>query len=399
METSPERLAILFRLYYDGKSTVRENDELFTLIKNAKDDAFLAQLIQDAWESLDMNDKPISMEQSESILNSILNYQDESVSNADFPTDKIRPIRWLRYVAAASVILIALGVFFKYKKPDNRPQTATVRIKSTDVPPGGNRAMLTLADGSTILLDSAANGLLAKQGSTDIRKTNDGQLVYASETVNSAAVLPQINTLSTPKGGQYHIVLPDGSKVWLNASSSIRFPAVFTGNERKVEITGEVFFEVTKDKTKPFKVLFGDSEVEVLGTSFNIMAYTDEESSKTTLVEGSVSLKNLHANKHLKPGEQASVSSEGQIMSKSVDVDAAIAWKSGLFYFRDSGIEEIMRQAARWYAVDVVYRGKIPIRQFTGKVSRNVNISELLTMLRYAGVNCRLEDDKIIVSS
>lgn len=193
--------------------------------------------------------------------------------------------------------------------------------------------------------------------------------------------------------------MPDGSKVWLNASSSIRFPAFFDRNERKVEITGEVYFEVTKDKSKPFKVLFGDSEVEVLGTSFNIMAYEDESLSKTTLVEGSVKLKNSKENKQLSPGEQASINSGGHIVAGIVDVDEAIAWKSGLFYFRDAGIEEVMRQASRWYDIDIKYNGKIPVRQFTGKVSRNVNISELLNMLRYAGVNCRIEDNKVVVSS
>lgn len=399
MATSPARLAILFNLYYNGDASAKETDELLTHINNAKNDKQLAALIQEAWENLNTVDNLFSVDKSSDLLDSILKSDHKPIENEEFETEELRSLHWWRYVAAAAVVLISFGVFWKYQKTADKPLEAVARKINRDVPPGSNRAILTLADGSKISLDSATNGLLAQQGSTDVRKTEDGKLTYDTKTADNSVLSPHINLLSTPKGGQYQVVLPDGSKVWLNASSSIRFPAVFSKNERTVEITGEVFFEVAKDKSKPFRVLFGSSEVEVLGTSFNIMAYEDEESSKTTLVEGSVSLRNASKNKLLKPGEQASVLSGGQIVSRFVDVEAAIAWKNGLFYFRDSGIEEVMRQAARWYNIEVKYVGKIPIRQFTGKVSRNVNISELLSMLRYAGVNCRLADNKVIVSS
>jgi transmembrane sensor len=224
-------------------------------------------------------------------------------------------------------------------------------------------------------------------------------LVYNSTKTDQALSLNQINMLSTPKGGQYQIILPDGSKVWLNSSSSIKYPATFAENERKVEVTGEVYFEVTKDKSKPFRVIFDETEVEVLGTSFNVMAYKDDTTSRTTLVEGAVSLTNKHSNKRLKPGQQASVSSSGNITTQVVDIEEAIAWKKGLFYFRNANIQQIMKKAARWYDIEIRYEGAVPVRQFTGKVSMDVNISELLQMLNYAGVKCRMEDKKIIISS
>lgn len=396
MGISPARLDMLFNLYYEEKATSQEIEELFTLIRDAKNDEHLAQLLKEAWEKLQVEERPFSTEISDKILNSILG---EVFHENDQAEEKVRSLHWIRYVAAAAIFLVAIGFYRIYHKPDSKSLIVSAPKKEADIAPGGNRALLTLSDGSTIILDSAHNGLLAQQGFTEVNKTEDGRLVYHSKAADSVSLTPPMNMLSTPKGGQYQIVLPDGSKAWLNASSSIRFPAAFTKNERIVEITGEVYFEVAKDKTKPFRVLFKDSEVEVLGTTFNIMAYQDELASKTTLVEGLVKLKNQKGNKQLKPGEQGSVQENGQIVLAMVDVDIAIAWKSGLFYFRDAGIEEIMRQTSRWYDIEIKYNGNIPVRQFTGKVSRNVNISELLSMLRYAGVNCWIEDNKVVVSS
>lgn len=274
-----------------------------------------------------------------------------------------------------------------------------VKPKVKDLPPGGNRALLTLADGSTIVLDSAANGLLATQGKTQISKKEDGQLIYNSENKDNDQAVSQMNMLSTPKGGQYQIFLPDGSKVWLNALSSIKYPTAFSKNERKVEVTGEVFFEVQKDINRPFKVFFGETEVEVLGTSFNVTAYPEDATSRTTLVEGSISLTSSHIHKQLKPGDQASVGASGNITTQIVDVEEAIAWKKGLFYFRNAGIEQIMKKAARWYDIKVRYDGAIPAKRFTGKIPMDVNVSELLQMLNYAGVACRFEDNQVIVSN
>jgi len=206
-----------------------------------------------------------------------------------------------------------------------------------------------------------------------------------------------LNKVSTPRGGQYKVQLPDGSKVWLNASSSIRFPSVFPAAERRVEITGEAYFEVVKDPSRPFTVSFNGTEVQVLGTSFNVMAYADERVSKTTLVEGSVSIRNHRSHAMLRPGQQAALLPGGRIQTDFKPVDEAVAWKDGMFYFKNAGVKDVMRQLSRWYDVEISYRGEVPVKQFTGRVSRDVNLSEILGMLRYAGVNCSLENSSIVI--
>jgi len=395
------RLTYLFNRYYSGEATAAETDELMSIIKKAKTNQELNELLEEAWEKASSRDNFFSKEQSEKIFDLIIGQQNGAQPDDDDNGEQpvFRNFYWWRYAAAAIILIFGFGALYKFRSKSEMQSVAIVQPVLKDVPPGGNRAMLTLADGSTIILDSAANGVLARQGSTEVSKKENGQLVYNSKKQDNTQTTNQINTLATPKGGQYQIVLPDGSKVWLNSSSSIKFPAVFSKNERKVEVTGEVYFEVVKDKSKPFKVLFENTEIEVLGTSFNVMAYKDEAFSKTTLVEGSVSLTNRNHNRHLKPGQQASVGSSGKITTEEVDIDEAIAWKKGLFYFRDASVEEVMRKAGRWYDIEIEYQGSIPVRQFTGKVSMDVNISELLLMLKYAGLNCRIENKKIIISS
>lgn len=393
MATSPERLSLLFRRYYAGIATPGETNELLDLIRFSKSDESLADALRLAWDHLNADEKQFSEAESDSMLHAIL-YETEQ----DLPAPATYQLRWWRYAAAAVLIAVSAFLFYQYKhRTVPLPQVAETPRLINDVAPGGNRALLTLADGASFVLDSARTGLLARIGSAEITKTSEGQLTVNTGNTRSNADF-QSNTLSTPKGGQYQLVLPDGSKVWLNASSSIKFPTLFTAAERKVEITGEVYFEVTKDNKRPFKVRFGNSEVEVLGTSFNIMAYPDEKTSKTTLVEGSVRLRSTGSSRMLVPGQQGSISSNGTIATAAVDTERETAWKQGLFYFRDSGIREIMRDASRWYDIEVVYKGNIPRRQFTGKVSRNVNISELLNMLRYAGVNSKIENNKVLIS-
>jgi transmembrane sensor len=394
MGASPGQLAELFNRYYTGTATAAETDELFALIKQSENDVELAALLRHVWENSDFGGQEFPAAVSDRIFNAII----QPVENEWYEeAEHVRRFPWFRYVAAAAV-LAGLVFFWKFRHSPTVLQTAVVKPKVTDVAPGGNRALLTLTDGSVIVLDSAKDGLLVRQGATEVSKKDSGQLVYLTKNTGEPAKILQTNTLSTPKGGQYQLVLSDGSKVWLNASSSIRYPTAFTSAERRVEITGEAYFEVAKDKTKPFRVFFCGSEVEVLGTSFNIMAYDDESATETTLVEGSVSLKNKAQEKRLKPGEQGAIAANGAITTSVADIDEATAWKKGLFYFRDASVEEVMRQISRWYDIEAGYEGKIQVRQFTGKVSRNVNISELLNMLRYAGVNCRIEDKKVIIS-
>jgi ferric-dicitrate binding protein FerR (iron transport regulator) len=262
------------------------------------------------------------------------------------------------------------------------------------------------------VLDSANNGALRQQGTTKLIKLDSGRLVYKAISASPQMAALQYNTISTPRGGQYQVVLPDGTKVWLNASSSLRFPTAFNGGERAVDLAGEAYFEVTKEST-PFKVHVYPSAtsiaagngghpahtIEVLGTHFNVNAYDDESALEATLLEGSIKLEKGNEQVLLKPGQQAiSARAGGAIrVIPDADVDAAIAWKDGYFQFDGAGIEAVMRQLARWYDVDVRYEGPVTERQFAGQMPRGVNLSEVLRILEESNVHFRIEGKKLVV--
>jgi ferric-dicitrate binding protein FerR (iron transport regulator) len=307
-----------------------------------------------------------------------------------------------RVSAAAVILLVCLtGAWYLFfnKKEAQIAGKGIFPALNNDIAPGGNKATLTMADGTTVTLTDMKNGALPNQGSTKVIKLNDGQLVYNAS--NAAVVQTAYNTISTPRGGKYHVILPDGSNVWLNAASSIRFPTAFTGRERNVEITGEVYFEVAKNKAMPFTVKAGDAKVEVLGTHFNVMAYTDEASLKTTLLEGSVKVYQGNKAVIIKPGQQAKINSGGNDIAvfDNVDTDEVVAWKNDMFLFNNSGIEIIMRQISRWYDVEVNYEGRITTDHFTGKVSRNFTASQVLKILELSDIHFTITGKKIIVKS
>ena len=310
-------------------------------------------------------------------------------------------------VAAAFLILIMSGICGVFLSRENAQRNVVekhpIQTDSTSITPGANKAILTLADGSIIDLDKAANGALATDGESKISKQADGRLEY--QHANSPLTTdhsPAYNILSTPRGGQYMIVLPDGSSVWLNAASSIRFPTAFTGDERKVEITGEAYFEVKTLRLRsgqkmPFIVQKGDMRVEVLGTHFNINAYDDEAASRVTLLEGSVKV-GREESVILKPGEQTSVSQSSQPSQPiPVQTEEVMAWKNGLFQFNNVTIETIMKQVARWYDVKVVYERAGSQDLFRGKIYRNEDISQLLRILELSGARFKIEGKTIIV--
>ncbi|RAK02291.1 FecR family protein [Larkinella arboricola] len=396
MDETERRLEDLFNRYYNSTATPEQREELMAYIRTAKSNELIEKFLKENWNRAASENALFTPEKSHEILDSILS----KANRKEASQPRVFRLTWLRYAAAAALLLIGIGFWWQFRADQQTGTGLAVQKaqKPNDVRPGGNRALLTLADGSAIELDRVGSGLLARQGTAEIRKTGDGILVYSAKAT-PAGPDGRMNTLTTPKGGQYEVSLPDGSKVWLNASSSIRFPSVFPASERKVEITGEAYFEVAKNKAKPFRVKFNTSEVQVLGTQFNVMAYPEEGASKTTLVEGSVQISHRQQHTALRPGQQAVVSANGQINTKYTSVDQAVAWRNGLFYFKDAGIEEVMRQLARWYDVEIEFGGKIPVRQFTGKIARNVNLSEVTHMLRYAGVNCRIEGKKIVIDS
>jgi transmembrane sensor len=348
---------------------------------------------------------PSAFAENEDVLKErIFNKINSVIKKSSSPARKIIST-WLSIAAG---ILLFAGCFICYyayihhrqaKQPISAHQKNHLK---DDVSPGGNKAILTLASGKKIDLNDVKNGVLANQGHTVLKKDRDGKLIYETpggKAKDSSATV--YNTITVPKGGQFAIVLSDGSKVWLNSASSITFPAAFSKNERKVTVTGEVYFEVAKNKQLPFRVTAGKQTIEVLGTHFNINAYTDESTIKTTLIEGSVKVSADGQTAILKPQQQSTVviNKAGNISINTVDIDDVLAWKNGNFQFEKAEIPLIMREAARWYDVDIKYEGALLRRHFTGSISRNVNLSELLKMLKYTGINFKIEGKTIIVSS
>ena len=301
-------------------------------------------------------------------------------------TMPLRKRTWVRVAAAACVLLVAAtAVLLLVNK---RQESGIAVVQKTASPkaavPGRSNAVLTLADGSVIVLDSAANGNLAQQGAARIVKLN-GQIAY-NQTGAGADGEPVYNSIATAKGNQYELVLSDGTKVWLNAASSLRFPTAFTGKERRVEVSGEAYFEVAKNPAMPFRVAIRSAvgkagEVEVLGTHFNINAYDDEEDVKTTLLEGAVKIRNNKAAQRLAPGQQAGMTEKGINISSGIDVSQVVAWKEGFFLFNNTDLPSLLRQVARWYDVDVVFEGKAPTDAFSGKIARSVSLQKLLKVL------------------
>jgi transmembrane sensor len=302
--------------------------------------------------------------------------------------------KWFQ-VAAAAILLFGVFTFYKLGLSKNDIKQQVAKTNSEDIAPGSNKAVLTLADGSQIVLDSAANGNLTKQGNTTIIKL-DGKLAY-SASGNNGEVL--YNTISTPKGGMYQIVLSDGSKVWLNASSSLRFPTAFTGKQRNVELSGEAYFEIEKNALMPFNVAVSEMNVQVLGTHFNVMAYNEESEIKTTLLEGAVKVTKGSAVALLKPGKQASLDNSGAIKITDAEIEKDLAWKNGMFFFENTGIKTIMQQLNRWYDADISYQGNVTNRRFTGQISRYINLSGVLKMLELTGdIPFKIEGKKILVT-
>jgi ferric-dicitrate binding protein FerR (iron transport regulator) len=313
--------------------------------------------------------------------------------------------RWHLGVAASAIlIMLTASIYFGFLRSAAKQETAKLAAPAikNDIKPGGNKAVLVLADGSTIVLDSASNGTLSQQGNSKVQKLENGLLAY---TVNGKQITEKdaafYNTISTPRGGQYQVTLSDGTMVWLNAASSIHFPVVFAGTERKVEITGEVYFEVAKNKDMPFRVKANTSEIEVLGTHFNVNAYDDEATIKTTLLEGKVkvSAAGNQQTKYLEPGQQSSVNKEGKInVINDADTEEVMAWKNGRFQYNSSDLQTILRQIARWYDVDIEYKGNVNLH-FTGQITRDQYVSKVFEKLALTGeAKFEITGQKIIVS-
>lgn len=303
---------------------------------------------------------------------------------------------WQKFAVAAAAIVLIVGGVLWFSRGNPAKELAGQQLPKHIVP-GQDGAVLTLANGEQMLMDTMVNGLVAVQNGTQVR-LNKGVLSYYAGNANAGTIA--YNTVSTPKGRQFHLMLPDGSQAWLNAASSLKFPAAFSGNSRQVEITGEVCLDIVPDPAKPFSVKTGKGAfTDVLGTTININAYPEENSIKTTLIEGSVRTGMNKLFVILKPGEQAAVTEvmNTPIAVQQVNLAKVMAWKNGLFDFEDMPLEQVMRQLARWYNLDIVYEKGIPDIQFGGKLSRNVSFDGLMKGLEKAGLRFRISGERTLV--
>ncbi|PZP41058.1 MAG: iron dicitrate transport regulator FecR [Pseudopedobacter saltans] len=310
--------------------------------------------------------------------------------------NKVIPIRQKHFYGwvAAALIMVLLGYVSFLRLTWKPVKTSPVIAETKDVLPGGNHATLTLANGQLIVLDSSGIGTLASQNGMKVVKLDSGSLAYQGNTKQMS-----YNTLSTPKGGQYQLQLPDGTKVWLNAASSIRFPVAFIGAQREVHITGEAYFEVAHDAAKPFFVAIGNQKVKVLGTHFNINGYPEEPSIRTTLLQGSVLVSLNKESKRLKPGQQ-SLNQKSTLSIRQVDTDQVVAWKEGIFNLDNLSFQEFMNQLSRWYDLDIRYAsGKIPNIQIRGEMGRNLKLSQVLEGLKGMNVKFEIRGNILIVKS
>jgi ferric-dicitrate binding protein FerR (iron transport regulator) len=406
-----KRIASLIIKQWRGELNVEETIELEQWAAQSESNR---ELLQHLTHDETLRKELITYYEAEASKEAIWNKIDEATNEAPqvipMPIPHRRKYRYMAAAVTVAAILTTVAYFWFQGKPGPATTPIAKTTTPTDVLPGGNKAILKLSDGQTIVLDNAHNGVLATQGAVQIEKQN-GQLEYKQGNGEAAVAY---NTLSTPAGGQFQLKLPDGSRVWLNAASSITYPTAFTGNERRVTITGEGYFEVAPVRLRsgqkmPFKVTIQSgageqqrsTEVEVLGTHFNINAYDDEAAVKTSLLEGKVKVINSKAETAiLKPGQQAQVSNEGAMQVKdNADMEEVVAWKNGEFLFQRADIGTLMRQVARWYDIEINYPNGKPKDKFTGKIGRNVNLSQLLEILKYSEVRFELKGRTLVVNN
>lgn len=358
------------------------------------------KLVEEWYERVDGADLAQSKLENIEIKKQILDRVNTRIHSITPKPKQVKLYQTLFFKAAVILIVLLAGIYIYVQQAEHQQLPDTlVQVKKTKIVPGGNNAVLSLADGSQIILNQAADGELASQSGVQVIKTKSGELLYRFTAHKNATALA-VNTVSTPRGGQYHLILVDGTEVWLNASSSVKFPTAFAGNERKVEVTGEVYFEVAKNKAKPFIVHTNQSDIKVLGTHFNVNTYDDEEYQRTTLLEGSIEIKKGNQKALMVPGQQASVNarSNGIDMKQIENMDAVVAWKNGNFQFEKSDLQTVMRQVTRWYNAEVNYNGPIPNKQYTGIIPRSVNVTKLIEMLAYSGIHCKVENNQITVN-
>lgn len=395
--SNTDRIRYLFRQYFAQESSAEETRELFQYIDASQHDLLIRDLIAESMESFTGTDQQPE-ERANQILAAILRHDQHKEDNRG------RVLRIVKYTAAAAILILAMfGGYFLYQAATGK-QTGKPEFVINDASPASNKATLTLADGTVIELDEGlSKGVLTEQGNAKVINLADGRLAYEKSEDTTQEIT--YNFLQTPRGGQYQLTLSDGSMVWLNAASSIRFPSAFRGNHREVEVTGEVYFEVAKDASKPFAVQLQSgngagkpTRVDVIGTHFNINAYNSEDGQAITLLEGKVHVEKESNQMILLPSQQAQVNGSGKIiLHNNPDIEEVMAWKNGMFYFKNASVKAILMQISRWYDVDVVFDEGLKNRFFSGKMERSLNLSEVLRILALSGVRLKLEGKKLYI--
>lgn len=393
MEQFNERLAWLFKQYQQGLCTSAEKMEFFDLLEKEENNPQLIDLMKRAVEESGA-DRSMDPGKADQIFNTIVGLQ--PTGEAKNRESVITMAVWKKLAVAASLlILTGLGILklISFSAKDKLRPSPVSRAENI-IKPGTDNAILTLSDGSTIVLDKTADGALAYQGKVAINKYK-GQISYKG---NQPAGGQLFNTIRTARGNQYEVVLSDGTRVWLNASSSIYFPTSFKPDERWVRITGEAYFEVAHNARAPFKVEVNGAEIKVLGTHFNVNAYDESAAVKTTLLEGSVKLTRGNSEQLLKPGQEGIVQPDGKIdVNRNADVDEIMAWRNGIFFFNRKDIKTIMQQISQWYDVDIEYSGPVTKETFSGVASRQSDVRQVLRIMEDNGVKFTIEGKKIIV--
>jgi transmembrane sensor len=385
--STEEHYKKLLQKYLEGHCTAAEAAELYTWLQSQESRRPLLNAMRSEFERVLSEHPEIPAEISDRMETRLL----QQITRKYITMRR----RW-SVAAAIATLLIAGGAFFYIQSHKTQAPIAKAKpIVIPSVAPGTNKAVLTLANGDQVTLDSAGNQVIT-QGKTTVHQQN-GQLQYAVNGHEDAVVY---NTLTVPRGGQFNIVLPDGSHVWLNAASSLRYPIAFSGDSRTVEIQGQGYFEVSKNEKKPFIVKANNIEVKVLGTGFDVMAYADEQHIDATLVEGAISVKHGENEERLRPGQQASIDAlTGSMTVRAVDVDQVIAWKTGFFEFDNARLSDIMRQISRWYDIDIHFNQPENDRRFGGRISRSLPLADILHMLEANGPGFIMSGKELIVTS
>ncbi len=380
-----DTLQLIFQKYLDNNCSPEELDLLLEAMNGEGADDAGRQLIRQQL-MLHIDEHYINSPEEQALLDQQYRQILHRINPAPSPR-----MYWKRWVAAASILLVlGTGLYLWQRQAPAAPPVAAVQ----DIAPGTSGAILTLADGKQLQLDSMHNGIVATQGATQI-VLQQGTISYSGVPVNNAAVT--WNSISTPRARQFKLTLPDGTGVWLNAASSIRYPTAFTQEEREVTVTGEVYFEVAQQAQQPFRVTFSKGNVEVLGTHFNINTYADEPVIKTTLLEGRIKVNSL-TTAILTPGQQAQIDEQGILKTvANINTEEEMAWMNGKIAMSNASLEAILRQISRWYNVDIRIESELPTTKFNGIINRNVNLSSMLGVLEAYGIRCKLQGNVLVI--